>query len=195
MQSGKPGPRGPGFSISEPPESDKTSLGLLTIAELELQALGGVQPWASVKRAQQGANHDYVFNHTEGSDTYRGMKADLMQGTGPLDFDGAVNLYQFMDYAVRHGGTVDFNYHATETVATINKIITETGVPSDLVWSFFHNLDRVARESGNPTIMNPNLTKMQSAKPDEAFGDLPWGWWIGGGLVALGLIAYIVHKE
>jgi len=184
-----------GRFISDP-YPEKTSLAPLDNAGLELQALGGIEPWSAIHKAMNGANHDYIYNHTEGSDTYKGAKADLLFATGPLNWDGAINLWQYLDYAVHNGGTVNFAYDPLKTEATINKIITATGTPSEIVWSFYHNLDRIARESGNASLMQPDLTQLQTDKPESNIISTQGLWlMIGAGLLGLGLVAYILHES
>lgn len=181
--------------ISDNSYPQKSALGWLDGTLLAAQAKAGVQPWHSVDQAQNGANHDYVFNHTSGPDEYRGAKADLLFATGPLDWDGAVNLWQYLDYAVHHGGVLDFKGEPRKTEDTVNKIIAASGIPSELGWSFYTNLDRIARESGNSSLLNPKLTEIQSPKP-EPTSVITSNFWplVGVALVGLAITAYIAHE-
>jgi hypothetical protein len=155
-------------------------------------SLVGVEPWYTIRRAANGANHDYIFNHTSGPDFIRGLNADLGIWKGGknelLSWDGAVNLWEVLDYALKHGGTVDIEHEPTKAGVTIQDVIDKTGALPEHVYNFIANFRRMAREQGSVNLVDPKIKKT------EPGSDMMKILWTVGIVTGLGFTAYMVHK-
>lgn len=129
------------------------------------QSALGVQPWYGIRLAANGANHDYIYNHTAGPDWLRGLNADLgIYNAGPdelLSWDGAIQIFEYLNYAVHNGHEIDWKGDPIGTNDTINDIISKTGLLPEHVWNFTHNLDRILREQGLSSVLRPSLEKIE----------------------------------
>lgn len=152
----------------------------------------GVEPWYTIRRAANGANHDYIFNHTSGPDFLRGLNADLgIWNGGPnelLTFDGAVNLWEVLDYELKNGGTIDVTHEPAKAGQTIQNIIEKTGALPEHVYNFIANFRRMATEQGSVNLVNPAIKKT------EPSSDMNRILWTVGIVSGLGFTAYMVHK-
>lgn len=130
------------------------------------QSFLGVSPWYEIRQAANGANHDWIYNHTPGPDWVKGAAADAGLYTGDLlDWNGALTLWQIAAHYAEQGRELNFKSAPAATASLINDIVNATGIDKDRVWNFYTNLDHVFRQTGGADFLRPSLSQDEKELP------------------------------
>jgi len=178
-----------------PKDKRRRSIDDVTFLNRELlmvESLAGVEPWYSLRIAGNGADHDYIYNHTPGPDWLKGLNADAgFYNAGPtelLGWNGVLTIWQLYEPLAKAGKEFDPNRYPVSTDAMMNGLIADTGISSENVWDFFTNLDRIMTGNGSVDFLRPHLKKKEEDL--NPFGEIA-AWVLAG----LGVFLFIDHQN
>lgn len=144
-------------------------LGQIDILKVREEQLFGVSPWWDIHTAMADIDYNYGWNTggtgVIGTDTAARQLSAIYheKNEDPLDFGGAINIYQAYYKMAMRGREIDFNKDPTGANTIMNDLLAITGTDHSLTWQFMQQLAERANEAGHWYVMKPKTYKAQAA--------------------------------
>lgn len=173
--------------------SDTTPATGLNAGELWIEALAGGEPWATIKAAMMYADYDYGWNHPGALGQQATALYDQTYHT-PLDWNGALQLYQIYQGMAQKGRELDFQHDAAGSESIVNDIIAMAGTESEITWLFMQHLYWTAEQRGQFAIVKPKTFATKAAPLPESDLEKLGKQILLWGAVGLGIFLFAQHE-